>query len=131
MKPNLSSKLLLTAAVGILATGAIASAQEPSASQKPAYYISEFTVTDSEGIKPYSAQVESTFKPFSGRYIVRGGGDIASLEGTEQRDRVVIIAFDSMEKAQAWYNSPEYTKLRPIRQKSATSRVFIVDGVPN
>ncbi|KML67743.1 DUF1330 domain-containing protein [Pectobacterium peruviense] len=30
----------------------------------PAYYIAEFQATDREAIKPYSAQVESTFRPF-------------------------------------------------------------------
>jgi uncharacterized protein (DUF1330 family) len=42
-----------------------------------------------------------------------------------------VIAFDSMEKAQAWYNSAEYQKLRPIRQKSGNSRTFIVEGYQN
>ncbi|PYE30544.1 uncharacterized protein (DUF1330 family) [Rhizobium sp. PP-F2F-G38] len=103
-------------------------AQEQTAAEKPAYYISEFEVTDPEGIKPYSAQVEATFTPFGGRFIVRGGGDIVSLEGSSFEGRMVVIAFDSMEKAKAWYNSPQYEKLRPIRQRSATSRVYIVEG---
>jgi uncharacterized protein (DUF1330 family) len=41
---------------------------------------------------------------------------------------MVVIEFDSREQAQAWYDSPAYRKLRPIRQKSAVSRVYIVDG---
>ena len=39
-----------------------------------------------------------------------------------------MIAFDSMEKAQAWYyHSAEYQKSMPIRQ---SSRTFIVEGMP-
>jgi uncharacterized protein (DUF1330 family) len=82
-------------------------------------------VTDPEGIKPYSQQVDATFAPFGGRYVVRGG-KTASLEG-EPPKRIVMIAFDSMEQAQAWYDSPAY---RAIRHKSATSRVYIVEGTP-
>lgn len=96
----------------------------------PAFYISEFELTDPEGIKLYSAQVTSTFEPFGGRYIVRGGR-IVPLEGDAPKGRLVVIAFDSMEKAQAWYDSPTYRQIRPIRHKSAESRVFIVEGTPN
>jgi uncharacterized protein (DUF1330 family) len=102
-------------------------AQAPSASKLPAFYISEFEVTDPEGLKPYSARVASTFEPFGGRYIVRGG-TIAPLEGEAPKGRIVIIAFESMEKAQAWYDSPAYQELKPIRHKAAKSRVFIVEG---
>jgi uncharacterized protein (DUF1330 family) len=105
-------------------------AQTSSVSKAPAFYISEFELTDPEGIKPYSARVESTFKPFGGRYIVRGG-KIAPLEGDPPKGRIVVIAFDSMENAQAWYDSPAYREIRPIRHKSAKSRVYIVEGMAN
>ena len=101
-------------------------AQTASSSNLPAFYISEFELTDPAGIKPYSARVASTFEPFGGRYIVRGG-KIASLEG-EPPKGIVVIAFDSMEKAQGWYDSPAYREIRPIRHKTAKSRVFIVEG---
>ena len=101
-------------------------AQASTTPQLPAFYISEFEVTDPEGIKPYSAAVESTFAPFGGRYVVRVG-KAASLEGAPPK-RVVMIAFPSMEHALAWYNSPSYSELKPIRHKSATSRVFVVEG---
>jgi hypothetical protein len=40
------------------------------------------------------------------------------------------VAFDSMEQAQAWYDSPSYRAIRPIRHQSAKSRVYIVEGAP-
>jgi uncharacterized protein (DUF1330 family) len=101
-------------------------AQAPSASKLPAFYIAEFEVIDREGLKPYSARVSSTLQPFGGRFIVRGG-KIAPLEG-EPPKGIVVIAFDSMEKAQAWYDSPAYREIRPIRHKTAKSRVFILQG---
>ncbi len=104
-------------------------APAPSASKLPAFYISEFEVTDSEGLKPYSARVASTFEPFGGRYIVRGG-TIAPLEGEAPKGRIVI-AFESMEKAQGWFNSPTYQEIKPIRHKAAKSRTFIVEGTAN
>jgi uncharacterized protein (DUF1330 family) len=34
-----------------------------------------------------------------------------------------------MEKARAWYDSPAYEAIKPIRQSSAKTRAFIVEGV--
>jgi uncharacterized protein (DUF1330 family) len=115
-------------AIAMSGVGA-ARAADTAGNHKPAYYIVEFKVTDPEGIKPYSANVESTSKPFGGHFIVRGGGDIASLEGAAVDNRIVVIQFGSGDMARAWYNSPEYTKLRSIRYRSATSRAFIVEGL--
>ena len=121
----------LLAGLAGVAFGGIAStaihAQAPAKPTAPAYYIADFELTDPEGIRPYSAGVAATFEPFGGRFIVRGG-EIVALEGERPKGRLVVIAFDSMEKAQAWYNSPEYQKLKPIRQRSGNSRTFIVEG---
>jgi uncharacterized protein (DUF1330 family) len=126
MKRTIISAILV-ATVACLSVAAVpAQAQPTSGARAPAYYISEFELTDPEGIRPYSAAVESTFTPFGGRYVVRGG-KLVSLEGAPAK-RVIMIAFPSMEQAQAWYDSPAYRSILPIRHKSATSRVFIMDG---
>ncbi len=126
-----TKRSLLLAVLAGTAIGALPAmslyAQAASAARPPAFYISEFELTDAEGIRPYSAAVESTFAPFGGRYVVRGG-KVASLEGEPTR-RIVMIAFPSMEQAQAWYDSPKYREIMPIRHRSARSRVFIVEGV--
>lgn len=95
---------------------------------QPCYYVAEFTVHDPEGIKPYSAQVESTFAPYGGKFIVRGG-EIESLEGVAPTQRRVVIAFPSIERAKAWYASPAYVELRKIRQKTADASVYLVPGI--
>ena len=124
--------IALLAVVGAVATGAfgmdVIVAQTQTQPKRPAFHVSEFELSDPEGIKPYSQQVEATFAPFTGRYVVRGG-QTASLEG-DQPKRIVMIAFDSMAQAQAWYDSPAYRAIRPIRLQSAKSRVYIVEGAP-
>lgn len=106
--------------------GAGASAQEKAS--PPAYYVAEFEITNPEGIKPYSAKVESTFKPYGGHFVVRGG-KYHPLEGNAPKRKRVVIEFASIEKAMAWYNSPEYSDLRKIRQQSANTDVYVVEGV--
>ena len=65
--------------------------------------------------------------PFNGLYLVRGG-KVQAVEG-EAPKRIVVIAFDSAEKAREWEDSPTYGAIKPIRQSSAKSRIFIVEGV--
>jgi uncharacterized protein (DUF1330 family) len=35
-----------------------------------------------------------------------------------------------MDKAEAWHNSLEYDKIKPVRHAVATTRSFIVEGRP-
>ena len=129
MRRSYNSFLFLAAgvAIGLAASSAIR-AQQP---KPPAgYLIAEANVTDPATFKQYAAQVPGTFAPFGGRYLVRGG-KVTPLEGAGPKGRLVVIAFDSVEKAKAWQNSKAYEAIRPIRQKSATNiRNFIVEGVP-
>ena len=105
-------------------------AQAPAASKLPAFYIAELEVNDPEGLKPYAARVLGTVEQFGGRLIVRTD-KITPLEGEAPKGRVAVIAFESMEKARAWYDSPTYQEIKPIRQKAAKSRTFIVEGTGN
>ena len=116
--------------LGLVVTGpgARALAQEKIPVTAPAYYVADFAVTDREGIKPYSAAVEGTFAPYGGRFIVRGADPVA-LEGHAPKGRLVVIRFESMEKAQAWYHSPAYDALKPIRQRSGISNIYILRGL--
>lgn len=43
---------------------------------------------------------------------------------------IVVIAFDSAEKALAWYNTPAYQAIKPIRQGASVSRLFMAEGLP-
>ncbi len=67
------------------------------------------------------------FKDFGGRYLVRTD-KIAGLDGAPPK-RVIIAAFDSAEKARAWYNSSDQKKVNEVRMKTTKSRMFIADGM--
>jgi uncharacterized protein (DUF1330 family) len=96
----------------------------------PVYLISEAdTITDLTTLKEYGAKVGDTLAPFNGHYhfVVRGG-KAQSFEG-EAPQGIVVIAFDSAEQAHAWYDSPAYQAIKPIRQSSTKGRMFIVAGI--
>jgi uncharacterized protein (DUF1330 family) len=93
-----------------------------------AYVVVNVEVNDPQAYSEYTAQVPGTLEKYGGRFIVRGG-EPQVLEGSPL-PRVVVIEFASTEQANAWYHSPEYQTILPIRQRNArTSFLVIVPGV--
>jgi uncharacterized protein (DUF1330 family) len=41
----------------------------------------------------------------------------------------VILEFPSLERAKAWWDSPEYRPLREIRQRASRGDLIVVDGL--
>ncbi|MGA9389048.1 MAG: DUF1330 domain-containing protein [Candidatus Sulfotelmatobacter sp.] len=128
MKTNL--KLVLAGLAGVLI--GVAGARAIHAQQlktPPGYVIAEVEVTDAATLKKYGEKAPQIVASFGGRYVVRGGGKIQALEGEPPKGYVIVIAFDSAAKAREWYDSPDYTAIRPFRQNSTKSRLFLVEGV--
>jgi uncharacterized protein (DUF1330 family) len=94
----------------------------------PAFYIAEvFEVSNQDQFATYAAGVPATVEKYGGHFIVRGGKTEA-LEG-EPPKRIIVMSFNSMADAHRWYASPEYSAIRPIRQRSSKARGFIVEGL--
>jgi uncharacterized protein (DUF1330 family) len=58
------------------------------------------------------------------KYLVRGGRTI-SLEGTKPGNRVVVLQFESVAKAQDWWNSKATRDAFVVGRKYAKFREFI------
>lgn len=93
-----------------------------------AYVIVQETVHDQAMFAAYGKDVPAMIAAHGGRFLVRGGA-LTVVEGEWKHPRVVVIEFPSRDAAEAWYRSPEYQKVLPLRLKSATDNFVIVDGV--
>ncbi|MDB5079165.1 MAG: hypothetical protein JWP00_1089 [Chloroflexi bacterium] len=93
-----------------------------------AYIIAVMKIEDFEAYKEYSKLVPASLDPYGGKFIARGGKH-EFLEGPLPASRVVIIEFESYEKAQGWYNSDDYQAARLKRQAVANGSLIIVEGV--
>lgn len=93
-----------------------------------AYIIVEVDITDPERFKAYQAMVPATIAAFGGKYRVRGG-EVETLEGSWNPSRVVVIEFESVEKAKRWWDSEEYREARDLRQATSTAKMIVVQGV--
>ena len=128
MKTNYKVALATLAGVLIGLAGARA-IHAQQAKTPPGYVIAEVEVTDPITLKKYSEKAPQIVASSGGHYVVRGGGKIQALEGEPPKGFIVVIGFDSAEKAREWYDSPAYAAIKPFRQSSTKSRLFIVEGV--
>jgi uncharacterized protein (DUF1330 family) len=92
-----------------------------------AYIIGQITVSHPDQYAEYQKQVPATLAKFNGKFLVRGG-QIEHLEGSWPVSRLVILEFDSMESARAWYDSAEYKKTVKFRVGAATMNLTLVEG---
>jgi uncharacterized protein (DUF1330 family) len=65
---------------------------------------------------------------YGAKFIIRGGKTMAT-QGAAPSPRVVVIQFDSLDKAEAWWNSPAQKAAQAIGDKYATFRSFLVEGL--
>ena len=94
----------------------------------PAYVIVDITVTDPAGYEEYQKLAPPAVAAYGGKYLARGG-QVQTLEGNWAPTRLVILEFESAERAKQWLESPEYSAGRQLRHRTATSNMIVVEGV--
>lgn len=92
-----------------------------------AYVIVDEVVTDPTRFEAYRRLAGPSMTEFGARFLVRGG-DVIPLEGDWSPKRLVVLEFESVERARAWYDSPQYRTALRAREGSVISKVLIVQG---
>ena len=93
-----------------------------------AYVVADIEVLDAEAYEDYKRLSTAAVDEYQGRWLVRGG-EVTRLEGDPPAHRVVILEFDDVQAARRWYDSPEYTEAKAVRQRAARSSFLLVQGV--
>lgn len=93
----------------------------------PAYVIVDVNITDPMRYEDYKKLTPGIVGAYGGKFIVRGG-TTEVLEGDWKPGRVVVLEFPDMEKAKAWYHSPEYTEAKKIRFEASSGKMILVEG---
>lgn len=78
-------------------------------------------------IVEYLEKIDGTLAPFGGRFIIHGG-PVERIEGAF-RGNLIVIEFDDRERARAWYDSPAYQAILPLRTRHASGDAFFIDHV--
>jgi uncharacterized protein (DUF1330 family) len=113
-----------TVALALLAGAALGAAaiQTLHAQAAPKAYVVAQNV-----MKDFAPSMSKAIEAAGGKYLVRGGKTI-SMHGAAPVSRVVILQFDSVDKAQAWANAAATKELFETGEKYATLNDYIVEG---
>jgi len=84
-------------------------------------------ITDAETFKQIGPKAGPANDAAGGKVIIRTE-KITGLDGIAPK-RFIVIAFDSVEKANAWHASPAQKEVDSLRMKSTKSREFIAEGM--
>lgn len=93
----------------------------------PGYVIIQAEIIDKKRFNQYLEKSPEIIAKYGGKYIARGGETFV-FEGDETKQRVVIIEFPSLQKAEEWYYSEEYQEIKSLREGSAVGSLFAVEG---
>ncbi len=95
----------------------------------PAYLIVVATVSDRDAFMAgYAPAAATLLERFGGRYRMRAPGAHVLEGGFGDGGSVVISEWDSREAALTFWNSPEYTELRALRQGIAECQVVLIEA---
>jgi uncharacterized protein (DUF1330 family) len=93
-----------------------------------AYVIVETDITDAAQYEQYKAASPGAVQAGGGRFVARGG-ELAVLEGDWHPSRLVILEFEDLAAARAWYESEVYQEAKKLRDGAARLRMVAVQGV--
>ena len=121
---KLAIALFVGAAVGALAVQGLHAQAKP-----PAYVIAEIEVTNQDAYaKEYLPPSSKALVNGGAKYLARGSKTV-SFKG-EPPKRIVLLAFENLDRAQAAYTSPAFIEAASIGEKYAKFRIFAVEGLP-
>ena len=95
----------------------------------PAYVIINVTVQDPARYEEYKQLAPPSISAYGGRYVARGGL-VEVCEGDWTPSRLVVLEFPSLDRARAWWASPEYASAKALRQSCAEAQLVITEGLP-
>lgn len=94
-----------------------------------AYAMAHLRTVDLDAeVADYLLRIDATLEPYGGTFLVHGTTPEV-LEG-DLPGTVVVIAFPDLEQARAWYASPAYQEILPLRTRNSDSVAVLLDGVP-
>ena len=93
-----------------------------------AYLVVDIEITNPTQFEEYKKLAPAAIAKYGGRYVIRGGA-YEAVEGIWKPERLTIVEFDSMEKAKAFYHSPEYAVAIKARAGAANFNALVVQGI--
>ena len=127
MKTRYTVTIAMLTGIGL---GAVAVHGLHAQAKLKAYTVSELETINDAAQAAYVPSVQAAQKAAGGRPLRTGGGKVVAMEGAPAPKRVAITEWDSLEQAQAFFNSKAWKDLMPQRDKATkTIRRYAVEVV--
>lgn len=95
---------------------------------KKAYTVTELQTLDAKLAADFAPKAAASQAEAGGKNLKTGGGKIIAMEGTAPADRVTIVEWESLGKAEAYFKSKSWADLGPEREKALkTVRRYAVE----
>jgi uncharacterized protein (DUF1330 family) len=92
------------------------------------YVILTEAIHDAEGMKAYGEAATASLAEHRPSVLALDE-NVELLEGEWHGDRTVVLEFESVEAARAWYTSAGYQAARKLREAAAETNVVILAGL--
>jgi uncharacterized protein (DUF1330 family) len=134
MKVHYTLALCMLAGAALLVAAAVQGVHAQTKTPvSPIYLVVETDLMDIKKLTEYDVvaapKIRASIRAFGGQLVV-APQQAEPVEGEAPKSRMQIIAWDSLEKMQAWRNSPEFKDARKIADKYAKYRSFTLVGLP-
>ncbi len=83
-----------------------------------AFFVAATTIKNPEKFQEYAQKAGATFAPHGGEPVLRGQAK-GALVGALDHQAVGIIKFPDLAALNAWFQSPEYQAIVPLRNEAA------------
>ena len=124
-KYTVALSMLAGVAIGAMAVQGLQAQGKPKA-----YSVSETELIDATAQTAYTPLAQAAQRNAGARPLRTAGGKIVAIEGAAPPKRVAITEWDSLEQAQAFYNSAAWKDLAPQRDKGLKLiRRYVVEAM--
>jgi uncharacterized protein (DUF1330 family) len=94
-----------------------------------ALLIIQASIEQRDAYKAYQAAVQPLISSFGGKLKGSGVG-LEVLEGSHDGRRLVVFEFPSMDAIRGFWHSPEYGKVKKLREGAAQVDVWAIPAAP-
>ena len=92
-----------------------------------AYFVWHNRILDAAKMQEYVPKALATLTPYQPEVLVFDENSKV-IEGSTPWPRTIVVKFDSRDVAMAWYNSPAYQALLPLRLAATEGFGVLADG---
>ena len=91
------------------------------------YIVADIQVRETEGFEKFREMALPVIEEYGAKILVR----TPNVEGREGKKPgvVVVLEFESMDKARKFYESEAYQAAKAVREKACDTDLFLAEGV--